>query len=587
MDRRTLLALGLTAVVIVATPMIFPSPKRERPAITDTTPGAARDTTQPAAPVPATRAPATVVEQLPTLRPIVPATTRPETTVVRTRHTLLRIVSPGGTPAEVTLPDHHSLREGAGDTPVNLLEPGDRLFRLAIVNAADTIALDTIAFRAAPQRLEGATIVQAFTSISTADPITLTYRFPADSFVMRLEGAIGIARGDGASRRLLVTLPRRIRSDEANVQDDTRHLAFAYKPGASEVASTTFRDLEPGSVKADTGAFRWMAERNKYFVVAVQPVEPDSVFRGVHMRGGPRQNGEATSAGATAVLPLATNSFALRVYAGPQSWNHLRQTAGDLENVNPYGGFAHSLVQPFATIVMRMLLWIHEFFNVGYGWVLVIFGVLVRLLLWPLNQSAMRSSMKLQRIQPQLAELQKKYRDTPEKQREAMMKLYQEHGMSPFTPILGCLPMLLPMPILFALYFVFQNTIELRGVPFLWMPDLSLRDPLFITPLFMGVSMFVLSWIGMRGMPPSPQGKMMSYVMPVMFTALFWNFASGLNLYYAVQNVAALPQQWLLARERTGAKTAAGNKREGEAGKQKAGGGQREAASARSAAKKE
>src|SRR5207253_7160174 len=125
--------------------------------------------------------------------------------------------------------------------------------------------------------------------------------------------------------------------------------------------------------------------------------------------------------------------------------------------------------------------------------------------LWPLNQNAMRSSMKLQRIQPQLQEVQSKYKDNPEKQRDAMMKLYSENGMSPFTPILGCLPMLIPMPILFALYFVFQNTIELRGVAFLWLPDLSLRDPFFITPIFMGISMFVLSLIGMRGMPPSPQ----------------------------------------------------------------------------------
>jgi YidC/Oxa1 family membrane protein insertase len=162
----------------------------------------------------------------------------------------------------------------------------------------------------------------------------------------------------------------------------------------------------------------------------------------------------------------------------------------------------------------------------------------------------MRSSMKLQRLQPELAELQKKYASDPERQREAMLKLYQEHGMSPFSPILGCLPMFLPMPILFALYFVFQNTIELRGVSFWWLPDLSLKDPYYIIPLVMGASMFLMSWIGMRGMPPSPQAKMMAYVMPVMFTVIFWNFASGLNLYYAVQNIASLPQQWLLAHER-------------------------------------
>jgi YidC/Oxa1 family membrane protein insertase len=162
----------------------------------------------------------------------------------------------------------------------------------------------------------------------------------------------------------------------------------------------------------------------------------------------------------------------------------------------------------------------------------------------------MRSSLKMQRLQPELAEVQKRYKTDPEKQREALVKLYQQHGMSPFSPIMGCLPMLLPMPVLFALFFVFQNTIEFRGVSFLWLPDLSLRDPLYIMPIFMGVSMFVLSWIGMRAAPPNPQTKMMSYMMPAVMTMVLLNFASGLNLYYAVQNVAALPQQWLLTRER-------------------------------------
>jgi len=187
---------------------------------------------------------------------------------------------------------------------------------------------------------------------------------------------------------------------------------------------------------------------------------------------------------------------------------------------------------------------------VNYGWVLVIFGVVIRLLLWPLNQKAMRTSMAMQRLQPELTEIQKKYKSDPDKQREMLVKLYAAHNMSPLSPMLGCLPMLLPMPVLFALYFVFQNTIEFRGVQFLWLPDISLRDPFYIIPIVMGASMFLLSWIGMRGMPPNPQTKMMSYMMPVMFTVMFLNFASGLNLYYAVQNIAALPQQWLLGRER-------------------------------------
>ena len=478
--------------------------------------------------------------------------------MVRTDRVAYSLVSPGGTPANVSLAEHYSLRPGTPrQTPVSLFEPGDRLIHLRVASDRDTISLDSISFVAEPQRREGNVIVQSLTSASASIPITLTYRFPVDSFVMHLEGSIS-GPATTSPRHLLVTLPTRIRTEEADVVDDTRHLSIGYKKGNSDVTSFGFRQLDTSAARVDTGAIRWVAERNKYFVVAAVPEGRDSAFRMLVMRGTPHPGAEATAAQATAILPMSANRFALKVYAGPQSWDHLRKTAPDLENVNPYGGWLHGVVQPFATIVMRLLLWIRHTFNVSYGWVLVIFGVMVRLLLWPLNQNAMRSSMKLQRIQPQLAELQKKYKNDPEKQREAMLKLYQEHGMSPFTPVLGCLPMLLPMPILFALYFVFQNTIELRGVSFFWLPDLSLKDPYYITPLFMGISMFVLSWIGMRGMPPSPQSKMMSYVMPVMFTALFWKFASGLNLYYAVQNVAALPQQWLLAHERTSAKAATG-----------------------------
>jgi YidC/Oxa1 family membrane protein insertase len=293
----------------------------------------------------------------------------------------------------------------------------------------------------------------------------------------------------------------------------------------------------------------WVSVRTKYFLVAL--VAPDSTqpFAALRLRGGVRADKLAPRAHATAVQGLRDGTFTFELYAGPQSWQELRAVGHDLENVNPYGGWIPG-VQPFATIVMRILLWMRQTFNVSYGWVLVIFGVAVRLLLWPLNQSAMRSSLKMQRLQPQLQELQKKYKNDPDKQREALVKVYQEHGMSPFSPIMGCLPMLLPMPVLFALFFVFQNTIEFRGVSFLWLPDISLKDPYYITPLLMGITMFVLSWIGMRASPPNPQTKMMTYMMPAVMTVVLLNFASGLNLYYAVQNIAALPQQWLLTRER-------------------------------------
>jgi YidC/Oxa1 family membrane protein insertase len=316
------------------------------------------------------------------------------------------------------------------------------------------------------------------------------------------------------------------------------------------VRSVAFSKLDTADVRSEAGPLDWAATRNKYFLVAYRAA-PKQPFAALQMRGVPRTQKVAAEAAATVTQPLAADGSArFDLYAGPQDFERLQRLGADLDQVNPYGGWLQGVVQPFATIVMKALLWMKRTTQLNYGWVLVLFGVLIRLALWPLNQGAMRTSMKMQRLQPELQAIQKKYSDDPKRQQEAIMKVYKDHGMSPLSPLMGCLPMLLPMPILFALYFVFQNTIEFRGVPFLWLPDISLKDPFYITPLLMGVSMFVMSWIGLKGAPPNAQAKMMSYMMPVVLTVLFLNFASGLNLYYAVQNIAALPQQWLLARER-------------------------------------
>jgi YidC/Oxa1 family membrane protein insertase len=155
--------------------------------------------------------------------------------------------------------------------------------------------------------------------------------------------------------------------------------------------------------------------------------------------------------------------------------------------------------------------------------------------------------MAMQAIQPEMKAIQERHKENPQKQQQEMMRLYKEHGVNPLG---GCWPMLLPMPVLFALFFVFQNTIELRGAEFLWIPDLSRPDPLYIIPVVMGLSMFGLSKVGQMGLEPNPQMKMMLYLMPPLMTFFLWRFAAGLNLYYAVSNIASIPQQWLVAKER-------------------------------------
>jgi YidC/Oxa1 family membrane protein insertase len=290
--------------------------------------------------------------------------------------------------------------------------------------------------------------------------------------------------------------------------------------------------------------------KNKYFLLGLLSADRDSSLVELSVTGAPRTSKVATQAISDVVAKVTGGTFTFDVYAGPQQWQRLRALGREFENVNPYGGILQVVVQPFATIVMQILLWMRANLHISYGWVLIIFGIAVRIVLWPLNQKGMRASMKMKRIQPELNEIQKRYKSDPQKLQGEMMRVYKEHDMSPFSTFTGCLPLLLPLPILFALFYVFGNTIEFRGVSFLWFPDISQKDPYYIIPLLMGVSMFVLSWIGMRNTPPNPQTKTMAYLMPVMMVFLFANFAAGLNMYYTIQNLASLPQQWLIANER-------------------------------------
>jgi YidC/Oxa1 family membrane protein insertase len=544
MDKRTLLALVLMALVIVVTPMLFPSSRRPTAATTRDSLSAPRPTAAPNSTAGVTT-PAQQVQRSPTIAeaPASPPNVVAESTVLATPRAKFSLVSPGAVPTAVRINGYADLRPGHRDSMV-VLQRGAPLLHYRLATGADTVDLSTIPF--AIQQSGGGTSV---TLTSASPAISITYKATSDGFLTSVSGRVANAP---AGSTLLIDLPHELRSAEADTLDDLRHLAYGYKLPRRDVTSVPFSKLDT-VVRVDTGAMQWVSVRTKYWLVALmRPVSAGvgGTFHGLTMRGDTAVAKIKRRASATTSIPLNNGEFAFDVYVGPQSWQELHALGNELENVNPYAGFLHGVVQPFATIVMRVLLWMKATFRLNYGWVLVLFGVVIRLLLWPLNQKAMRTSMQMQRLQPELQEIQKKYKTDPDKQRDALVKLYQAHGMSPLSPMLGCLPMLLPMPVLFALYFVFQNTIEFRGVQFLWLPDISLRDPYYIIPIVMGASMFLLSWIGMRSMPPNPQTKMMSYMMPVMFTVMFLNFASGLNLYYAVQNIAALPQQWILTRER-------------------------------------
>lgn len=559
MEKRFFLALLLAAAVVAITPILFPVPRRAASAVrtgSDSVRKAQRSpAVSPVIDTPSrdqrvTPAPASRVADAGGSTPVDSASpAMPITTVVETKKAVYRFNALGATPLAVELRDYRNLSPAGGLVKVGA--QGLPLLRYAIVSGRDTIRLDRVAFRSARSSTPSGSERLTYTGEIDSIHVSISYDIPPDAYVVHVSGRIDGARPNPF---LLIGLPTTMRPAEGDTLTDLRSLSYSFKPQKENARSIAFSRLDPGSKQLEPGPLTWAAVKNKYFVLGLLNPEGSS-FNEIFLEGGPRTSKLATNASATIVKAVPNGDFALDVYAGPQQSTQLIAVGRDFDHVNPYGWrFLQGVVQPIAALCIRLLLWMHQVLQLSYGWVLVIFGVVVRVVLWPLNQSAMRSSLKMQEIQPKLAEVQKKYKDKPEKQREEIMRVYREAGASPFTALSGCLPALIPMPVLFALFFVFQNTIEFRGVPFLWLHDISIKDPYFILPVLMGISMYVLSWIGLRNAPPNPQAKMMSYMFPAMMTFFLANMASGLNLYYTAQNIAALPQQWMLARERAKAK---------------------------------
>jgi YidC/Oxa1 family membrane protein insertase len=559
MTRRIAIAALLIGLVLWLSPKLFPTPPRPVPATM-------ADGKTPAGVVPlpdssasaATRASGAPDDSgtpvagaaAPTARAAASAgaggsATRADTTVLRDSLGEIRLSSRGAAVIGATVAKYRSLQPGsAKGQPIELARAGEPLISYQIATPATTVPLANAAFSGSP--IAGGQGVE-YTAATSLGNVDIRYAVAPDSYVVHVKGRVD---GAPAGTALLVTLPQGLSSAEVDTLDDMHHFAIAYKRKASDATGVPFTKVDAGEKQEIRGPLTWAVTKSKYFMVAV--AAPDTVhsFGDMTITGGPRTSKVVTHMTGVVQVPLHDGAFSFDIYAGPQEWRRLRALGRDLDTANPYGGYLQKVVQPFATIVMRALLWLHETFRMSYGWVLVLFGVMIRLLTWPLNQSAMRTSLKMQRIQPELQELQKRHKGDPQRLNTEMMKLYKEHDMSPFSSLAGCMPMLIPMPILFALFYVFQNTIEFRGVPFLWLPDISLKDPYYILPVLMGISMFVLSWIGMRNAPPNPQTKMMAYIMPIVMTVIFFRFPSGLNLYYTVQNMVTIPQQWLLAKER-------------------------------------
>jgi YidC/Oxa1 family membrane protein insertase len=540
---RFVLAIVLSIAVVIAVNLLFPpTPAPERvPADT-----VAVDTVPPRDTVPVFEQPPAVVDDL-------AGTHAADTLWIETDVARYGIATRGGAVVSVELLQFESFTEPG---PVQLVERGRPLVAYGLRVRDGRADLDRVTFQPSLppgdtlRITEPSTVTLAGTLNGVA--IRLEYAFVPGDYLVHLRGRVdGLG---GADATLLLSMGPRLAVNEQDEREDLRLLSYVVYSRRTGIESVRITNLDRDRI--EEGPLAWAALRNKYFVAAaLHPPDSRAAFGGLIATAGP-QGAESVQA----TLPLDRDAgFQIRYFFGPQEYQRLAALGERMEEVNPYGWrIFRPIIRPLAELVTWLLVAGRDVLGLGYGWVLILFGVAMRGLLWPLNAKAMRSQLKTMELQPRIKEMQAKYKDKPELLQKEMMRFYKEEG---FNPLGGCIPMLIPWPILITLFFVFQNTIEFRGVEFLWLPDLSRPDPYYILPFLLGASLWGLQYMNMRAAPQdNPQQKMLLWFMPILMVVIFLNFASGLNLYYAASNVASLPQQLLIIRERRAVRARMGTK---------------------------
>jgi YidC/Oxa1 family membrane protein insertase len=292
------------------------------------------------------------------------------------------------------------------------------------------------------------------------------------------------------------------------------------------------------------GPVQWTALQNKYFLAALIPQEPARQIWVIKQRED--QSIQKVTVGIPGGPAGENTKMQLVLYAGPKEYDALKALSVHLEETIDFGWFIYGswvLVRVVAQPLFGVLRFLQHFTH-NYGVAIILLTMSVRVLFIPLTHKSYRSMKAMQAVQPKVAALQKKYKDNKEQLNREMLELYRQHKVNPFG---GCLPSLLQVPVFVALFNVLYTTIELRQAPFmLWIRDLSDKDPYYILPILMGITMVVQQKLQPSQMDPR-QARLM-LLMPAFLTVLFLNFPAGLVLYWMTNNLLSIGQQVITTR---------------------------------------
>jgi YidC/Oxa1 family membrane protein insertase len=316
---------------------------------------------------------------------------------------------------------------------------------------------------------------------------------------------------------------------------------------AAKFQKIDFKDIEKGKAdfqrSADNG---WIAMVQHYFASAwlIGPGARDYVATKV----GDNQYALAMVVKLGSLAPQSTLTHEATLYAGPQEEKKLEAMAPGLELVKDYGYF---------TILAKPLYWLLDrLYGVlgNWGWAIVALVVLLKIAFYWLNAAAYRSMAKMKAINPKVMEMRERLKDKPQQMQQEMMRIYREEKVNPLG---GCLPILVQIPFFIALYWVLLSSVEMRNAPWIgWIRDLSAMDPYYILPLLMTASTMFQTWLNPT--PPDPVQAKMMWIMPLVFSVMFFFFPAGLVLYWLTNNILSIAQQWFINRQLGVSKLGAG-----------------------------
>lgn len=355
-------------------------------------------------------------------------------------------------------------------------------------------------------------------------------------------------------------------SEDDHQDEGSRSGAYASSGGEVEQVSVASEALEKKSLR---GQVDWVAVKSKFFAAVVIPDGPTSGASLTGERfGEPADSLLRHDYVASLAMPFPeTLGGGFRAYLGPMEYYRIREYDLGLYDMVDYGwDFFETVTRPLAKFVFIPTFTFLGQWIPNYGLVIILFSILIKLAVHPLTKSSFTSMAKMRELQPQMEAIKEKHADNPQKQQEAMMRMYKEAGVNPLG---GCLPMLLQYPIIIALWQFLPQAIEIRQQGFLWAADLSAPDVIlnlpFTIPLYgnfvagftllMGISM--VFQMRLQAQPSTnPQAKIFMYVFPIMIFAIFNKLASGLNLYYLCYNVLTAGHQQLINRKMADKKAA-------------------------------